>query len=65
MSPEQEVQFMANRGGYFIEYRKPKKTYPDFGKGNCVCCGKKLPPPKRKYCCDDCQQEYYWNTNDL
>jgi 5-methylcytosine-specific restriction endonuclease McrA len=48
----------------FIRVPRTPKQYPDFGKGNCVCCGKKLPERKRKYCRDECKFEYIRETSE-
>jgi 5-methylcytosine-specific restriction endonuclease McrA len=47
------------------------QTFIDYGKGNCVFCGTKLPYRRKKYCCDDHAFSYrtqtakyeviYWN----
>jgi len=46
----------------FIRVPRTPKQYPDFGKGNCVCCGKKLLGRKRRYCCGNCNSEYVRET---
>jgi 5-methylcytosine-specific restriction endonuclease McrA len=38
--------------------RKEPEKFPDYGKGNCLYCGKPLPEHRRKYCCDSHGNKY-------
>jgi len=46
----------------FIRVPRTPKQYPDFGKGNCACCGKPIPKGRRKYCGGKCGYEYRFET---
>lgn len=49
------------RAGYCWIQKDPK-TFPDYGPGKCLYCGKDLPPRKRKYCCDSHGYKYRYDT---
>jgi 5-methylcytosine-specific restriction endonuclease McrA len=50
------------RLGYYYK-EKEAETYPDYGKGKCLCCGVELVGRQRKYCSHGCGQEYYEATS--
>ena len=43
--------------------RTPNKTFPVYGPGNCLYCGRPLPPQRRKYCSDEHGYYYREDTN--